>query len=96
MSALYRNIDLFLHKRIRHLDEYEASKWGAAVSVAAVLLSMYLVLEEGMNYLSPTVQSDIAMDTSIDSHLDIHFNLTFPGLPCQFTSIDVSGFFSDA
>ncbi len=89
MSSLYRNIDLFLHKRIRHLDEYEASKWGAAVSVAAVVLSFYLVLQEGLNYMTPSVHSDIMMDTSIDSHLDVHFNVTFPNLPCQFTSVDV-------
>lgn len=88
--SLVRNIDLFLHKRIRHLDEFEASRWGAGISIAAVLLSAYLVTAEMIAFSTPTVTSDVTMDTSLDQHLRVHFNISLPNLPCHFASVDVS------
>ncbi|KDO40935.1 hypothetical protein CISIN_1g034822mg [Citrus sinensis] len=49
------------------------------------------ILQELNNYLTVTTSTAVIVDKSTDGDfLRIDFNMSFPSLPCEFASIDVS------
>ncbi|KAM1000839.1 hypothetical protein ACFX2A_007542 [Malus domestica] len=70
-------------------DLTEASLSGARPSIMAALAMMFLF---GM--VTVSTSTSVIVDKSSDGDfLRIEFNISFPALPCEFASLDVSDVF---
>ena len=47
--------------------------------------------QEGTAFLTPRTESQMVVDRSVHGDLlRVNFNISFPALPCEFASLDIS------
>eukprot|EP01128_Nolandella_sp_AFSM9_P005715 TRINITY_DN2824_c0_g1_i3.p1 TRINITY_DN2824_c0_g1~~TRINITY_DN2824_c0_g1_i3.p1 ORF type:complete len:388 (-),score=68.72 TRINITY_DN2824_c0_g1_i3:71-1234(-) len=71
-------------------NEYRVrTKSGAIISVAALVFMSFLFFTELVLFLSPEVQPNLYVDTSLGELIQINLDITFHSLPCGFISVNV-------
>lgn len=72
-------------------DLTESTLAGATLSLLAALSIVLLLGMELNSFLTPETESQMVVDRSAHGELlRINFNVSFPSLPCEFASLDVS------
>ena len=77
--------------RIRSFDAYPKTQdevriktfAGAILSIISTLLIIVLFLNEVSLYLSPSVETELQVDTSRMEKLPIHIDIVFHSIPCR-------------
>ncbi|EFE44363.1 hypothetical protein TRV_00895 [Trichophyton verrucosum HKI 0517] len=62
---------------------------GGVVTIAALLIVIYLVWGEWKDYRRVVVQPELIVDKGRGERMEIHLNMTFPNLPCELLTLDV-------
>eukprot|EP00051_Salpingoeca_urceolata_P015928 m.208712 g.208712 ORF g.208712 m.208712 type:complete len:384 (+) comp18540_c0_seq2:201-1352(+) len=83
--------------RLRRFDAYPKTMEdfrvktfsGAAVTVVAGVLMVWLFLAELSYYMTVEVQPELFVDTSRNQRMRINLDVDFPYMPCSYLSIDV-------
>lgn len=72
-------------------DLTEATVAGASISLVAAVSIVLLLGMELNGFLSPTYKEELVVDRSPPGELlRVNFNVSFPSLPCEFATLDVS------
>jgi len=86
MSAHLRALDMY--RKVPH-DLTESSVIGGALSMFAYFLLSLLFIWELRSFLSVSYRTSIEVDHSEDGIFQVNFNLTIPGLSCEFAAVDL-------
>ncbi|RQM06956.1 hypothetical protein DH86_00000102 [Scytalidium sp. 3C] len=62
---------------------------GGLVTIASLLIVLYLVWGEWADYQRVVVRPELVVDKSRGDRMEIHLNITFPRVPCELLSLDV-------
>lgn len=62
---------------------------GGVVTIASLLLILYLVWGEWSDYRKILVQPELIVDKGRGEKMEIHLNMTFPRIPCELLTLDV-------
>lgn len=62
---------------------------GGVVTIAALLLILYLVWGEWADYRRITVHPELVVDKGRGEKMEIHLNVSFPRVPCELLTLDV-------
>ncbi|KAF3484196.1 endoplasmic reticulum-Golgi intermediate compartment protein 3 [Arthroderma uncinatum] len=62
---------------------------GGVVTIAALLIVIYLVWGEWNDYRRVVIQPELIVDKGRGERMEIHLNMTFPRLPCELLTLDV-------
>ncbi|OQE84764.1 hypothetical protein PENNAL_c0026G01690 [Penicillium nalgiovense] len=62
---------------------------GGVITIASLLIVMWLVWGEWADYRRIVVQPELVVDKSRGERMEIHLNMTFPRLPCELLTLDV-------
>ncbi|KAJ5894952.1 hypothetical protein N7495_006643 [Penicillium taxi] len=62
---------------------------GGIITVASLLVVLWLVFGEWADYRRIVVQPELIVDKSRGERMEIHLNMTFPRLPCELLTLDV-------
>ncbi|KAE8147628.1 endoplasmic reticulum vesicle transporter-domain-containing protein [Aspergillus avenaceus] len=62
---------------------------GGIITIASLLVVLWLVWGEWMDYRRVVVLPELVVDKSRGEKMEIHLNMTFPRLPCELLSLDV-------
>ncbi|KAI9931618.1 hypothetical protein ASPWEDRAFT_151061 [Aspergillus wentii DTO 134E9] len=62
---------------------------GGIITLASLLVVLYLVWGEWMDYRRVAVLPELVVDKSRGEKMEIHLNVTFPRLPCELLTLDV-------
>eukprot|EP00750_Incisomonas_marina_P028006 INCI6328.1.p1 GENE.INCI6328.1~~INCI6328.1.p1 ORF type:complete len:512 (-),score=47.67 INCI6328.1:198-1733(-) len=87
MKSVVQRWDFFRRVNPEFTD---ASCVGACLSVFAVVIMTVLFMSELSFWLTVDQVSSVQLDTSGVDTFRLNLNITFPALPCQFVSLDVS------
>lgn len=79
---------LDIYRRIPK-DLTESSVVGGATSIVACVVLLLLFVLEIRQFMSTEIKTHIVIDHSEDGILQVNFNVTLPGLSCEFASIDL-------
>ena len=80
-----RAVDLYPKTREEHRIR---TLPGALLSIACLCIITYLFVSELTAYTTVHVRPDLSVDTSFGELLRINIDVTFPRLPCAYSSID--------
>lgn len=91
-SSFARSFDAFSWKRLVDPTELtNASTLGAIISIGGGLLLMFLVVAETLAWATPHLNTEVGLDDAGNNKpLRITLNLTFPHMPCDLLSIEVT------
>ncbi|KAK4499275.1 hypothetical protein PRZ48_009788 [Zasmidium cellare] len=62
---------------------------GGIVTVASLLLILYLVWGEWADYRRISVHPELIVDKARGEKMEIHMNISFPRVPCELLTLDV-------
>lgn len=62
---------------------------GGVITIASLVLILYLVLGEWTDYRRVTVHPELVVDKGRGEKMEIHMNITFPRMPCELLTLDV-------
>ncbi|KAI9845810.1 MAG: hypothetical protein M1837_004490 [Sclerophora amabilis] len=62
---------------------------GGIVTVASLLIVLYLVWGEWLDYRRIEVHPELVVDKSRGEKMEIHLNISFPRIPCELLTLDV-------
>ncbi|GAD94381.1 COPII-coated vesicle membrane protein Erv46 [Paecilomyces variotii No. 5] len=62
---------------------------GGIVTIASLLVILWLVWGEWADYRRIVVEPELIVDKSRGERMEIHLNMTFPRLPCELLTLDV-------
>ncbi|KAJ9652906.1 ER-derived vesicles protein erv46 [Neophaeococcomyces mojaviensis] len=62
---------------------------GGIVTIASLLVILYLVWGEWTDYRKVLVQPELIVDKGRGEKMEIHLNITFPRIPCELLTLDV-------
>ncbi|KAE8352075.1 endoplasmic reticulum vesicle transporter-domain-containing protein [Aspergillus coremiiformis] len=62
---------------------------GGVITIASLLIILWLVWGEWMDYRRVVVLPELVVDKSRGEKMEIHLNMTFPRLPCELLTLDV-------
>ncbi|EXJ87040.1 hypothetical protein A1O3_03997 [Capronia epimyces CBS 606.96] len=62
---------------------------GGIVTIASIIIIIYLVLSEWADYRRIVVQPELVVDKGRGEKMEIHLNITFPRIPCELLTLDV-------
>ncbi|MCJ1289738.1 hypothetical protein MMC34_001271 [Xylographa carneopallida] len=62
---------------------------GGIVTIASLLIVLYLVWGEWADYRRVVVLPELIVDKGRGEKMEIHLNITFPRVPCELLSLDV-------
>ncbi|PWY82823.1 COPII-coated vesicle membrane protein Erv46 [Aspergillus heteromorphus CBS 117.55] len=62
---------------------------GGVITIASLLVIMWLVWGEWLDYRRVVVLPELVVDKSRSEKMEIHLNMTFPRLPCELLTLDV-------
>lgn len=62
---------------------------GGIVTIASLLIILWLVWGEWVDYRHVSVLPELVVDKSRGEKMEIHLNVTFPRLPCELLTLDV-------
>ncbi|GES60338.1 COPII-coated vesicle membrane protein Erv46 [Aspergillus terreus] len=62
---------------------------GGIITIASLLIILWLVWGEWVDYRRVVVMPELVVDKSRGEKMEIHLNITFPRLPCELLTLDV-------
>ncbi|KZZ97292.1 endoplasmic reticulum-Golgi intermediate compartment protein [Ascosphaera apis ARSEF 7405] len=62
---------------------------GGVVTIASLLVILFLIWGEWCNYRRVVVSPELIVDKGRGERMEIHLNITFPILPCELLTLDV-------
>lgn len=62
---------------------------GGIITIASLLVVLWLVWGEWLDYRRVVVLPELVVDKSRGEKMEIHLNMTFPRLPCELLTLDV-------
>ncbi|PLN78072.1 DUF1692-domain-containing protein [Aspergillus taichungensis] len=62
---------------------------GGIITIVSLLVVMWLVWGEWLDYRRVVVLPELVVDKSRGEKMEIHLNMTFPRLPCELLTLDV-------
>ncbi|PWY85293.1 COPII-coated vesicle membrane protein Erv46 [Aspergillus eucalypticola CBS 122712] len=62
---------------------------GGVITIASLLVILWLVWGEWVDYRRVVVMPELVVDKSRGEKMEIHLNITFPRLPCELLTLDV-------
>ncbi|KAL2064934.1 hypothetical protein VTL71DRAFT_4074 [Oculimacula yallundae] len=62
---------------------------GGIVTIASLLIVLYLALGEWADYRRIVVHPELIVDKGRGEKMEIHLNITFPRIPCELLTLDV-------
>ncbi|KAH7364404.1 endoplasmic reticulum-golgi intermediate compartment protein-like protein 3 [Rhexocercosporidium sp. MPI-PUGE-AT-0058] len=62
---------------------------GGIVTIASLLIVLYLALGEWADYRRIVVHPELIVDKGRSEKMEIHLNITFPRIPCELLTLDV-------
>lgn len=62
---------------------------GGIVTIASLLVVLYLVWGEWADYRRVVVYPELVVDKGRGEKMEIHLNITFPRIPCELLTLDV-------
>ncbi|THV49118.1 hypothetical protein BGAL_0210g00020 [Botrytis galanthina] len=62
---------------------------GGIVTIASLLIVLYLAFGEWADYRRITVHPELVVDKGRGEKMEIHLNITFPKIPCELLTLDV-------
>ncbi|KAF4210227.1 hypothetical protein CNMCM8980_004547 [Aspergillus fumigatiaffinis] len=62
---------------------------GGIITLASLVVILYLVWGEWLDYRRVVVLPELVVDKSRGERMEIHMNITFPRLPCELLTLDV-------
>ena len=62
---------------------------GGIVTIASLLIVLYLVWAEWADYRRVHVHPELVVDKSRGERMEIHLNISFPRIPCELLTLDV-------
>ncbi|CAL3962181.1 hypothetical protein PZA11_000588 [Diplocarpon coronariae] len=62
---------------------------GGIVTIASLLIVLYLALGEWTEYKRIVVHPELIVDKGRGEKMEIHLNITFPKIPCELLTLDV-------
>ncbi|PQE22769.1 copii-coated vesicle membrane protein [Rutstroemia sp. NJR-2017a BVV2] len=62
---------------------------GGIVTIASLLIVLYLALGEWADYRRVVVHPELVVDKGRGEKMEIHLNITFPKIPCELLTLDV-------
>ncbi|TVY20251.1 Uncharacterized protein LARI1_G000753 [Lachnellula arida] len=62
---------------------------GGIVTIASLLIVLYLALGEWTEYRKVVVHPELIVDKGRGEKMEIHLNITFPKIPCELLTLDV-------
>ena len=71
------------------LDLLEGSRQGSLISWIALITMLSLFFMETREFLTPHLQTHLALDSSKEKKIRVNFNITMMDLSCEFATIDV-------
>lgn len=84
-------------RAVKQLDFYykadddvvlKRSKWGGGMTIACVVVLLYLVLSEIISYASVRTEDVLTVDTRRGEKLPINVDIFFPGMSCLDVTVD--------
>ncbi|GMH32727.1 hypothetical protein BSKO_00561 [Bryopsis sp. KO-2023] len=69
-------------------DFFKKTLSGGVITLAASLIMVFLFASELRLFLTPKTRHELKVDTSRGETIDINFDITFPGMPCAWMSLD--------
>jgi hypothetical protein len=86
-----RTFDYFSYKRLVDMSDLtKASPLGASLTIAGVLLLVFLVFAETFAYIAPEVKTEVGLAVGSGEPLPVTFNITFPHIPCHLLTLELS------
>jgi len=70
-------------------DLSEATSLGVTMSLISVSLMVILFCSETLEFMTPSIVTEISLDDNTIPSIRINFNLTFPSLQCEYASVDI-------
>eukprot|EP00736_Rhodelphis_marinus_P007490 Rmarinus@m.8495 len=92
VASRLRSVD-FYRKIPRDLTE--ATLGGAAISLCALLLMVFLFGMEFADYMTVRTNYQMIVDQSSEEMFKVNFNISFPRLSCDLLSVDVSDVYGE-
>jgi hypothetical protein len=86
MQRALKSLDIY--RRIPK-DLTESSVVGGATSIVACVVLVLLFILQMRQFMGTEIKTHIVIDHSEDGILQVNFNVTLPGLSCEFASIDL-------
>jgi hypothetical protein len=62
---------------------------GGVVTLASVLIILWLVWGEWAEYMRVVVRPELIVDKGRGERMEIYMNVTFPKIPCELLTLDV-------
>jgi hypothetical protein len=62
---------------------------GGIVTIASILIVLYLVLGEWADYRRVVLRPELVVDKTRGEKMEIWMNITFPHVPCELLTLDV-------
>jgi endoplasmic reticulum-Golgi intermediate compartment protein 3 len=62
---------------------------GGVVTLASVLIILWLVWGEWAEYIRVVVRPELIVDKGRGERMEIYMNITFPRIPCELLTLDV-------
>jgi hypothetical protein len=62
---------------------------GGIVTIASLLIVLYLALGEWADYRRVVVRPELVVDKTRGEKMEIWMNITFPHIPCELLTLDV-------
>ncbi|KAK6379710.1 ER-derived vesicles protein erv46 [Exophiala oligosperma] len=62
---------------------------GGIVTIASIVIIIYLILGEWADYRKILIQPELIVDKGRGEKMEIHLNMTFPRIPCELLTLDV-------
>lgn len=62
---------------------------GGVVTLASLLIILWLVWGEWADYRRVVVKPELIVDKGRGEKMEIHLNITFPRVPCELLTLDV-------
>ncbi|KAL8830908.1 MAG: hypothetical protein Q9191_001170 [Dirinaria sp. TL-2023a] len=62
---------------------------GGVVTIASLLIVLYLVWGEWADYRRVVVNPELIVDKGRGEKMEIHLNVTFPRIPCELLTLDI-------
>lgn len=66
----------------------EGTTLGGVVSLVGILVSVWLVYSNAVNYFQTSVHTKLVLDLNTEDHIELAFNITMDGLPCRYAAVD--------
>ena len=66
----------------------EGTTLGGVVSLVGILVSVWLVYSNAVNYFQTSVHTKLVLDLNTEDNIELAFNITMDGLPCRFAAVD--------